>query len=1156
MTECTRKLLDDKPTNEDAFSGGGHRRVAGSLARTINDLDTRDAVIGLDGNWGSGKSSVIEIAREKLSDIVKDQKFYVMTFDLWTNQSLFFRRAFLEQFIAWARNEKDLNNTKKKDEFLEEQAKLIGGREQVIETKIKAHFNLLGAVFVLMLPLLPVVYAWLSPFAIKPTTIPACIPDCAPITRLQFWLVTHGTELSLAILGVLLLCALIKFILLFWESGKPLESIKQLAGLVERKTEDNIVRKLIRDVDPSNTEFSETFREILAQLQTTKKRIVIVFDNVDRLNMERASLAWSDMQAVLLRQSEAPIERVLTAVVPYDRDVIAQALFGNSGPIPALETPSIIDPQDIFRKSFDAIHHVPPAVISDVDLFVRTQLLKALGTQIDDDTKNRVARVFDLFGGTKSKTPRQVTAFVNEIATLWVAWEGEIPLDAIAVFVSNRSEIEVNRSASSIGSVCRGPFGYRVNCTPAELEEYLSMLTFSAPKEMAMQVALLNPIRTNLVVKTSAIFKDELSKSPAFPMMLGRVIDNNAEDIANNLSEFENAIGNLGSLDTNIDYVEAAILKLSEEIPRLDPAGDPEDVHLYPNTLKLPALLPDFHVTATTIALSEWLSHALKTPTSERHESHGKYWIQAIAQIRDAVIARTGDPKRWLSLQKKIGLPQGQAFVYGAAVEADNHDLSFDNFSASGRFHKHDEYLLEKISNPDAQLVHPFKQICSFTSGRAAKAVIPKFIETINSITAQKTEDTEILQSLVSLYPILVSKLERKATKIKTEELVNNGAIFTCLEKLGEGQENWMTEDISKLIVLILDALRTTPLEPQTAAYQNHPNLGNVTKSITWFNSTVLNGKHDQERVANLADATQSLNLDFQFIYFASHPDEVNENFTLYQQLGQELLKRDAAIQLVDKDFLDCFSGLVALDVAGAIAYGEAKDAANSAWSKIEPLELEIDVINSISNEASQNWPNLLKKIDTELSERTPEEWFHDLSSNTNVPSILENRLSYGGLKFPTAQLKKPSLDHLVAIATSEQAPVDELSTVLSYLSASSLKTIRREFLENLAGKPVEGSNLSKLHEAAPEFLPKLDYCAIPKVAFEKVLLPLLDAPSATAAELIQASAKPLSKMIKELGDEASQQVSELLGTMADVKDFDKVKVSEWLGITIEQTAD
>lgn len=69
----SRKILRDVPVSEDLFSGHGHKRTASALAKTIKEFGNDTCAIGLEGKWGAGKSTIIELARKEL-DSDKNEK--------------------------------------------------------------------------------------------------------------------------------------------------------------------------------------------------------------------------------------------------------------------------------------------------------------------------------------------------------------------------------------------------------------------------------------------------------------------------------------------------------------------------------------------------------------------------------------------------------------------------------------------------------------------------------------------------------------------------------------------------------------------------------------------------------------------------------------------------------------------------------------------------------------------------------------------------------------------------------------------------------------------------------------------------------------------------------------------------------------------------
>lgn len=100
--EIAFDFLSDNPQEADGFSGKGHERSARALANAIVKFSNEDRSIGLEGTWGSGKTTVVTITEKEL-DISHPKKFAFFSFDLWASQSVEFRRAFLEPALFMRR---------------------------------------------------------------------------------------------------------------------------------------------------------------------------------------------------------------------------------------------------------------------------------------------------------------------------------------------------------------------------------------------------------------------------------------------------------------------------------------------------------------------------------------------------------------------------------------------------------------------------------------------------------------------------------------------------------------------------------------------------------------------------------------------------------------------------------------------------------------------------------------------------------------------------------------------------------------------------------------------------------------------------------------------------------------------------------------------
>ena len=106
----------------DRFDGKGHAATANAIAHLVLNEDG-GRVIGLEGEWGSGKSTVVRILADSVRSVAtakpsKDANdTRVFLFDAWAHQSDPLRRTFLETLLKklveweWITKEEGKKNT-------------------------------------------------------------------------------------------------------------------------------------------------------------------------------------------------------------------------------------------------------------------------------------------------------------------------------------------------------------------------------------------------------------------------------------------------------------------------------------------------------------------------------------------------------------------------------------------------------------------------------------------------------------------------------------------------------------------------------------------------------------------------------------------------------------------------------------------------------------------------------------------------------------------------------------------------------------------------------------------------------------------------------------------------------------------------------------
>ena len=90
------KFIKNTPCGEDLFESGSHKKTADSISEHIKNNASGYKLIGLEGEWGSGKSNVIKIIENDLGS-----KFHFFIYDAWSHQEDLQRRSFLEELTDY-----------------------------------------------------------------------------------------------------------------------------------------------------------------------------------------------------------------------------------------------------------------------------------------------------------------------------------------------------------------------------------------------------------------------------------------------------------------------------------------------------------------------------------------------------------------------------------------------------------------------------------------------------------------------------------------------------------------------------------------------------------------------------------------------------------------------------------------------------------------------------------------------------------------------------------------------------------------------------------------------------------------------------------------------------------------------------------------------
>lgn len=473
------KVLPDNCAEEDLFDDKTHKQIADKLYDIISANPKDGLTIGLEGEWGSGKSTVVKLLQDRFKT-VKTDKTFVFYIDAWEHEGDHLRRVFLETLIDKLKNWREWDSatidqlneisdrvtSKKVSKTIEHTSQITGFGKWVAFTAL---FVPLGASLV-------------SVFAEKVTT------KWTGNICWRFW-----ASLALAIAPVWVYVAK-------WLWNLILRLFKKKNGksgyaLFETEANVDTTYETSREEERSSVEFERYFGKIIQAVGIDQ--MVMVIDNLDRINPEDALRIWSTLQAFV--QNKNPVgdrEGCLGKwiIVPYAQEGLSKIWRdGNTMGDTSGGKRSGTRPLSFMDKSFQLRLHVPKMVISGWKSFA-TQCLKEAAPNLDGED---VATILNVLSWTRESltdapSPRQIKIYVNQVGLACSLHGSRVPLEAICFYVNKKylkglSDRQLEEELED-GTI-----------SPASLPQYtgnkalaseVAAILYGVPEDKAMQILL------------------------------------------------------------------------------------------------------------------------------------------------------------------------------------------------------------------------------------------------------------------------------------------------------------------------------------------------------------------------------------------------------------------------------------------------------------------------------------------------------------------------------------------------------------------------------------------------------------------------------------------------------------------------------------------
>lgn len=862
------RIIFGEPKDTDEFKGGGHDRSARALADGIRQLAERryendksskrhraGGAVGLEGAWGAGKSTVIDIAQSKYLG----PDYCVFTFDLWRHQADDFRRAFLEQFIQFVRtgfNPKGADGNHIHDESdqrlpieldIHKIENTVRNRKTVTTTTHARRLNGVAVALIMFLPILPLVYAWLHPNIFKEFSL----PKIGLLSEPFHWMIFGIALYLLAFVGACLRA--------FDSKSYPFKdddftgiSRKIRGGAshlfnLSQRDQNNEVKQTIRDENPTTVEFRTTFEEILVPVQTAGKKIVFVLDNVDRLPVGNLPEIWAEMRSLVSGNGNDP-RRSVVAVIPYDRDHVCQAF-------PPVRIPKIVVDEkgthnvdrnngkeletDVFEKTFDRIIKVSAPVPSDWKAYLFERIDQAAfkgehGTEYREKLFRLLRHQMQREGA--HPTPRRIISFVNDIGGLWVQWaDSEIPIATVGLYVLHRSLID--RDLSILSRPHPVDVRYQRIVDDPDYAKHLAALAFNVESELANQVRLDLPIRKALSEENGYEALTAMAGSDGFyeifPDVLRAQLSEWAVDSPESISQ---AAENIAKLDIPSEMGGAIWQIFADEVDTIK-ALEYEHVDL-PGLYTLVSKQTRYRPEDIAMRIRSKFENRKLSEEDSGLDEMGKSWLSMMRQLSQAIQTAADDGRARSFWKTKTPTTLAGFNIGVIAAYPKNKVFNFDDITLSMKISDLSAAFIEMIEESISDYI-----LCLPTIGHRLKEHSVAHIKRIAELI-EAEEEIWSRGDLINASFLHFNLVPRAAFITAIKPAVQNGSLAEYAQwAAGEGH----SDDCA--LTLFLSAL-VHGSSPIAVARGTAPS-----EAVTWYN-TILEDCSDlgEEVLSRLAD--------------------------------------------------------------------------------------------------------------------------------------------------------------------------------------------------------------------------------------------------------------------------------------------------------------
>jgi len=507
-------LLREEVEAHDLIEDKTHEKVAESIAELIKSEKEGGVTIGLEGSWGSGKSFVISLLKEKLKE---SNSIKFIEFDAWAHQGDPLRRVFLKSILEEV---SDFN----------ENQELIKLRNLISKRTKKTRIRNFRSIT--WLGILLSISAFIVPIGLAIITYTIQQDESSNL----FWF-------GLLLVGAPIIVIFFNFLQLsIRRLFKKIDKVCSINNwsFVNDISSREVSQHVSEEEERSSIEFEDYFKQILGvffkEFSSTAK-LVIVIDNLDRVDSKDALKIWSTLQTFLQQRSSLRKENwfnKIWIIVPYDRDGLAalwengEAEHDDTNNEGTNNKPSTSNDQKnklakaFFDKNFQIRYEISRPILSSWIDFLRQMVDKAFANW-DVKQKSEVVDVLEITRKDIADvpTPREIKNYVNQVGVFASQFADEIPIKSIAYYIVLRQFEWLNKDE----------IRQKLINIKLPKEEHIHFLPKSIKEDLAGLVFGVSPKKGNLLLLEPEIKKSLLNANDRKLKELSETHGNNFWDV-------------------------------------------------------------------------------------------------------------------------------------------------------------------------------------------------------------------------------------------------------------------------------------------------------------------------------------------------------------------------------------------------------------------------------------------------------------------------------------------------------------------------------------------------------------------------------------------------------------------------------------------------